>query len=39
LPDEPGLGVQFDPESTRNHPSEPKEQNSLFDEAGALKRP
>ena len=39
VPDEPCLGVQFDPEATRNHPGEPKEQNSLFDEAGALKRP
>lgn len=39
VPDEPGLGVEFDPEAAREHPGTAKEQNSLFDEEGALKRP
>ncbi len=39
VPDEPGLGVEFDPDAAREYPGTPKEQNSLFDEEGALKRP
>jgi len=39
VPDEPGLGVEFDAEAARDHPGEPKDSHSLFDEAGALKRP
>jgi len=39
VPDEPGLGVEFDPDAAREYPGTPMEQNSLFDEEGALKRP
>jgi galactonate dehydratase len=39
VPDDPGLGVTFDPEAARDHPGEPKESHSLFDIDGALKRP
>jgi|AntRauTorcE11898_2_1112593.scaffolds.fasta_scaffold00068_47 galactonate dehydratase len=39
VPDEPGLGVTFDPDAARDHPGEPKDSHSLFDEEGALKRP
>jgi len=39
VPDEPGLGVEFDPEAAREHPGEPKDSHSLFDAEGALKRP
>jgi galactonate dehydratase len=39
VPDEPGLGVSFDPDAARDHPGEPKDSHSLFDEEGALKRP
>ncbi|CDK38568.1 Gluconate dehydratase [Halorubrum sp. DM2] len=39
VPDEPGLGVEFNPEAAREHPGEPKDSHSLFDEGGALKRP
>lgn len=39
VPNEPGLGVRFDPEAAREHPGEPKDSHSLFDESGALKRP
>jgi galactonate dehydratase len=37
--DEPGLGVTFHPDAAREHPGEPKDSHSLFDEEGALKRP
>ena len=39
VPDEPGLGVEFDAEAARDHPGEPKDSHSLFDAEGALKRP
>jgi galactonate dehydratase len=39
VPDEPGLGVEFDAEAAREHPGEPKDSHSLFDAEGALKRP
>ncbi|GAB3324053.1 mandelate racemase/muconate lactonizing enzyme family protein [Haloplanus salinarum] len=39
VPDEPGLGVTFDPDAAREYPGEPKDSHSLFDEDGALKRP
>jgi len=39
VPDEPGLGVEFDPDAARDHPGEPKDSHSLFDAEGALKRP
>ncbi|WP_317176103.1 mandelate racemase/muconate lactonizing enzyme family protein [Halomontanus rarus] len=39
VPDEPGLGVEFDAEAARQHPGEPKDSHSLFDAEGALKRP
>lgn len=39
VPDEPGLGVEFDEDAAREHPGEPKDSHSLFDAEGALKRP
>ncbi|GAB6862235.1 mandelate racemase/muconate lactonizing enzyme family protein [Haloplanus litoreus] len=39
VPDEPGLGVTFNPDVAREYPGEPKDSHSLFDEDGALKRP
>ncbi len=39
VPDEPGLGVEFDADAAREHPAEPKDSHSLFDAEGALKRP
>ena len=39
VPDEPGLGVEFDAEAARQYPGEPKDSHSLFDAEGALKRP
>ncbi|WP_256397888.1 enolase C-terminal domain-like protein [Halohasta litorea] len=39
VPDKPGLGVEFDAEAAKQYPGEPKDSHSLFDEAGALKRP
>ncbi|WP_312912650.1 mandelate racemase/muconate lactonizing enzyme family protein [Natronosalvus caseinilyticus] len=39
VPDEPGLGVEFDAEAARQYPGEPKDSHSLFDSDGALKRP
>jgi len=39
VPDEPGLGVEFDADAAREHPGEPKDSHSLFDAEGALKRP
>jgi len=39
VPDEPGLGVEFDPDAAREHPGEPKDSHSLFDAEGAQKRP
>lgn len=39
VPDEPGLGVSFNPDAARDHPGEPKDSHSLFDAGGALKRP
>jgi galactonate dehydratase len=39
VPDEPGLGVTFDPDAAREYPGEPKDSHSLFDTDGALKRP
>ncbi|MFC7216164.1 mandelate racemase/muconate lactonizing enzyme family protein [Saliphagus sp. GCM10025334] len=39
VPDEPGLGVEFDAEAARQYPGEAKDSHSLFDSDGALKRP
>lgn len=39
VPDDPGLGVEFDEEAAKEYPAKPKESHSLFDEEGALKRP
>lgn len=39
VPDEPGLGVDFNEDAAREYPGEPKESHSLFDAEGALKRP
>ncbi len=39
VPDEPGLGVEFDADAAREHPSDPKDSHSLFDAEGSLKRP
>jgi galactonate dehydratase len=39
VPDDLGLGVTFHPDAAREHPGEPKDSHSLFDEEGALKRP
>lgn len=35
VPDEPGLGVTFDPDVAREYPGEPKDSHSPFDEDGA----
>jgi galactonate dehydratase len=39
VPDEPGLGVDFDEDAAKRYPGEPKDSHSLFDADGALKRP